>query len=114
MKKYVKRGKTLELTAPADMDSGDARIVGGLLAVAHKDVLSGVRESFEVEGVITLPKATGIAFSEGEIAYWDDATQLFKKSASTFFGCATVVDAAVNADTEMNVKLHGHAVDAVP
>jgi predicted RecA/RadA family phage recombinase len=114
MKNYVKSGKTVELAAPAAMSSGDARIIGGLLAVAHTDLDSAERGSFETEGEFTLPKATGIAFAEGEICYWDDATQLFKKSASTFFGCATCTKAAVNADTEMQVKLHGVAVVAVP
>ena len=113
MNNYVKKGDTLELAAPADMSSGEARMVGGLLAVAHEDVLTGVRASFLVEGVVELPK-DAVAFVEGELIYWDDTAKTFKKSASGFFGCATAAKAAGAGVATVEAKLFGHSVDAVP
>lgn len=113
MKNFVQEGKVLELTAPAGgVVSGTGYIIGGMLCVAMVDAAATEKASFLVEGVAELAKDTA-DFAEGEIVYFDGATNLCKDSASGFYKCGTCVEAAATGDGTVKVKLLGFAETAV-
>lgn len=68
---YVQPGKVLPLTAPAAVTSGLTYKVGSLIVVAMCSADSGAEFQGATEGVFTLVKATGSAWTEGELLYWD-------------------------------------------
>lgn len=106
MTNYVQKGKTLLLTAPGDLTSGQGALIGSIFGVATEDVASGANGEFVVEGVVTLPKAAG-AVTQGELIYWDntakDATTV--STSNKLIGAATLAQAS--ADANVTVRLNG-------
>jgi len=111
MKNYIQEGKCIELTAPANVTSGTAILIGGLLVVPNHDALSGAKFTGCCEGVFELPKEeTTVTFAEGELCHWDVADAEFNDTAASNYACATCVEAAAATDATVKVKLHGFAV----
>ncbi|NTI86027.1 DUF2190 family protein [Agrobacterium rhizogenes] len=71
MKNYIQEGDTLELTAPADVKSGDGVLVGKLFGVAAHSAKQGERVNLDRVGVYKLPKVAAQAWGEGIPVYWD-------------------------------------------
>lgn len=72
MKNYVQEGDTLEVTAPADVNSGDGVLVGKLFGIAAHSAKQGERVNIDREGVYKLPKVAAQAWAtEGIPLYWD-------------------------------------------
>lgn len=123
MNNYISPGEIMTFTAPeAGMDpevdpggtiSGNAYLIGTLLVVATKTVAAG--ESFEgaTRGVFTLPKATGEAWTEGALLYWnaDDEEITTTAEDNTPVGCAAAV--AESDATTGNVRLSGVPAEPV-
>lgn len=105
MKIYHQPGKTLDLTAPAAMSSGDATLVGDFLGVAVADIASGEKGAMLVEGVVELPKLAADAFSEGQSVNWDDTAKELKAAAADKDGAAKCIEAAGASTTSVKVKL---------
>jgi predicted RecA/RadA family phage recombinase len=100
MKNYVQPGNIIDLTAPAGgIASGQAALFGALFGVATTAAEAGARVAVSVEGVFNLPKATGVSFTEGQKAYWNDTDKNVTPTASgnTLIGHA-VASAAANAN----------------
>lgn len=107
---YVKPGEVVTRTAPVGgVVSGTAYLIGSLLVVATVTAAAG--ELFEglTHGVVTLPKATGEAWTEGAKVYWDNTAKKITTTASgnTLVGVADA--AAASSDTTGNVRLDGVA-----
>ncbi len=105
MKNFIQPGNTLELTAPDDMASGEARLVGTLLGVAVAAILSGKKGSMLTEGVVELPKAVADVMAEGSAVNWDDTAKVLKNASTDKDGAAKTVEAADSAATSVLVKL---------
>ena len=106
MKNFVQPGDILSLTAPAGgVVSGKAYLTGALLVVAVHSADAGGPFEGAVNGVFTLPKATGSAWTEGAKLYWNDTSKYVTVTATdnTFIGYAAAAAAA--ADTTGNVLL---------
>ncbi|WP_424363597.1 DUF2190 family protein [Methylocystis parvus] len=112
-KNFVQCGDTLELAAPYDRNSGEGALIGALFGVAMVDVLNGVSANFALEGVFTLAKATGAAWTVGAAIYWDDSAKncTTTSAGNTRIGVATA--AAGSGDTTGNVRLIGAGVNDV-
>lgn len=106
MKNYKQAGCTLEVTALADVNSGDGVLVGKLFGVAEFSVKAGARVNISREGVYTLPKTSAQAWGEGDILYWDGtkATTASNSGANTLIGYAAAV--AVNPSAFGDVLIH--------
>lgn len=107
---FVKKGEIVTRTAPGGgVLSGTAYLIGSLLVVATVD--ADAADSFEglVTGVVTLPKPTGQAWTEGLKLYWDDSAKKITSTSggNTLVGVADA--AAASADTEGDVRLDGVA-----
>lgn len=109
MNNYIKPGDTMTFTAPVGgVVSGTAYMIGSLLVVATNTVDAGLEFEGLTEGVVTLPKATGSAWTEGAMLYWSTATNnlvVATAAAARRVGVAAV--AAASGDTSGVVRLTG-------
>lgn len=114
MRNYVQEGKTLTFTAPTGgVVSGGGYMIGGAFVVAAFAAAQTLPFEGDVVGVFDLPKATAIAFAEGERVFWDNTAKQIKKTASGYFPIGFAAAAAINADTSLPVRLDGVYVAAV-
>lgn len=93
-------GEVVIVTAPWTVAVGDPVIVGGFAGIAAQGVSSGASLRLRREGVFTVAKATGTAWTTGDALYYAHGDAgLSKVSASkTFFGFA-VASASSGATT---------------
>lgn len=106
---FVKDGSVQTLVAPGGgVVSGGVYKIGQVLCVAQADADAGD----DFEGVIRgefsgMPKATGTAWTQGALLYWDVADQEFNTSSSgnRLAGHASV--AAASGDATGSVYLDG-------
>jgi predicted RecA/RadA family phage recombinase len=83
MKNYLQEGLIAEVPAPSPgVLSGDFVVVGALFGVAQTDAVTAALVPIVREGVFTLPKATGTAWVNGDLLYWDSAAKKFTKTAT--------------------------------
>lgn len=105
MKNYVQDGRQLTVTAPYAVASGVGCLVGSLFGVTVG--AAAISESVEIvtDGVFTLAKATGAAWTQGVKIYWDDTAKNCTTTVGTnkLVGVATA--AAASGDTTGNVRL---------
>lgn len=108
-KNYVQPGKVLEHTAGAAISSGDVVEMGNIVGVALGDMASGDVGSVQVDGVFTLAKTSGTAWSQGDALDWDTSAGEFTKgltpATGDISGCAIAAADAASADTEGAVLL---------
>lgn len=108
MKNYVQHGGTLDFTAPAGgVTAGVPLLIGAVLVVPAFSAVEGATFAATLTGVFTLPKATGAAWTEGSILYWDDAAKKVTTTSAGNTKIGLVAKAAASADTVGNVRLNG-------
>jgi predicted RecA/RadA family phage recombinase len=110
---YVQQGDVITLTAPSGgVVAGTAVLIANLLVIPQETVAQTLPFSGYVTGIHTMVKATGTAWLEGQILYWDDtAKKVTTVSTSNYrIGCAAV--AAASGDTSGTVRLNGVSVPA--
>ncbi|WP_367354113.1 DUF2190 family protein [Agrobacterium pusense] len=73
MKNYRGPADTVEVTAPADVNSGDGVLIGKLFGVAEVSAKAGERFNIARKGLFTLPKTKAQGWAEGSVLYWDGA-----------------------------------------
>lgn len=107
MRNFVKEGDTLAVTAPAAIASGQGVLVGQLFGVATGAAASGAVVEVVVEGIVTLPKATGAAINEGVRVFWDNAAGNVTATATgnMCIGLAVGPGNYASGATTINVKL---------
>lgn len=107
MRNFVQPGRTLTLTAPVDVKSGDGVLIGAIFGVANADAQSGEPVDLDVEGVFSFPKISALAIAEGDKVYWSAVDKAVNKTASgnTLIGVATTV--AANPSATVDVRLNG-------
>lgn len=107
MNDYLQSGVTQEFTAPGGgVVSGVPLLIGGLVVVPVVTAAVGVRFNAIVQGVCTLPKTAGVAWTEGQVLYWDSAAGSFATANSATARRAGVANAAaLSGDTSGKVYL---------
>ena len=110
MKNYVQEGKTITVTAPAAVASGQFIIVGAIRGVAAFDAAQGEPVELATEGVFTLPKVAADDIAVGDLLYWTGTacTKTAGTGSKPLVGVA-IKPAAVNATTVI-VKLGVHGL----
>ena len=116
MQKKVQPGKTIEYTAGSAVAAGDPVLIGVVFAVAVANIAASEMGACEVEGVFSLPKATG-AITQGDQLYWDADGDPVGGTAGT--GALTTSDdsganspvgkawdAAASDDETVNIKIN--------
>jgi predicted RecA/RadA family phage recombinase len=111
MKNFVMEGKTITLTAPYALTSGQGLLVGSIFGVASADAAISTDVEAVLEGVFTLTKATGAAWTVGALIYWDNAARNCTTTVATNKLIGVAQAAALTGDTVGNVRLNGAAVN---
>lgn len=95
MKTYLQDDDRIVATAPYAVAAGAGCLVGSLFGVAESAIASGAKGVLILEGVVTLAKATGAAWTEGVRIYWDDTAKNCTTSAAAgankLIGVATLL-----------------------
>ncbi len=109
MKTFVQPGDIVTVTAPAAVVSGQGVLVGLLFGAAVRAAASGAPVDIVVEGVVTLPKATGTAINEGVRVFWDNAAGNVTTTATSnnCIGWAVGPGNYASGATTISVKLGG-------
>jgi len=110
MKNYIQEGKTITVTAPAAVTSGQYVTVGAIRGVAAFDAAQGEPLEVVTEGVFSLPKATAEDIAAGDVVYWNGTacTKTAGTGSKPLVGVA--VKAAGNGVATVNVKLGVHGL----
>ena len=110
MKNYVQEGKTITVTAPAAVTSGQYVVVGAIRGVAAFDAAQGEPVELATEGVFTLPKVAADNIAAGDLLYWTGTacTKVPGSGSRPLVGAA--VKAAGNGVATVNVKLGVHGL----
>ena len=107
MKNSIQDGEVLALAAPYAVSSGGGALIGAIFGVAVTTLANGEVGNFQLEGVYTLPKATGAAATLGAKAYWNDTNKNVTATASTNTLIGVFVAAYASGDTSALVRLNG-------
>ena len=107
MKNSIQEGDTIALAAPYAVASGGGALVGAIFGVAVTALANAEVGSFELEGVFTLPKATGVAATLGAKAYWDNTNKNVTATVGSNTLIGVFVAAYASGDTLANVRLNG-------
>lgn len=109
MKNKKQEGNSLEYKngSGSTITSGTLIALAARCAVAVADISAGKTGTIELEGVYECPKATGVAFSFGDVLYRDATTGALNKTASgnVKAGICADVDGKLSADTVARVLL---------
>lgn len=101
-------GNVQEFTAPGGgVTSGTPVLIGSLVVVPLVSAAAGVRFNGALAGTWTLPKATGAAWTEGQVLYFDSAAGNFATAASpTARRAGAAMAVAASADPTGSVRLN--------
>jgi len=110
MKNYVQEGKTITITAPAAVMSGQYVTVGAIRGVAAFDAASGEPLEVATEGIFTLPKVTADNVAAGDLLYWNGTacTNTAGTGSKPLVGVA--IKAAGNGVASVDVSLGVHGL----
>lgn len=108
MRNYIQPGNTITLTAPAGgVVAGGGYKIGQIFVVAVTDAAAGDPFEGMTEGVFDLPKNTAQALTEGALVYWDDTNDEVTTTTTGNLPIGVAVKAALAADAEGRIRLHG-------
>lgn len=107
MKNYVQEGKTLTLTAPYAVGSGDGALVGSFFGVAVATYANAAEGEFVTQGVFDLTALNTDTGSVGTKVYWDNTNKRVTTTSAgnTLIGALT--KAKANGETTARVRLNG-------
>jgi predicted RecA/RadA family phage recombinase len=103
MLNWISEGNNIEITAVANINSGDVIVVGGLVGVAVTSASAGDQVAIRITGVVSLPITAGTAIPQGTLVYWDATNNVVSTSGTVQLGY-TFNDVAAT-DTTALVKL---------
>lgn len=99
MKNYVQDDETIPLTAPdGGAVAGNAYLIGSVFGVAQNSADAGAPFELRRAGVVSLPKTTGEAWTEGQKLYFDPATKKLTSTPGALKNVALAAAAAANLD----------------
>lgn len=103
MSAYRQPGDVLTIPAPVGgVIKGRVYLVGVLALVALNQAVEGEQTTFAVGGVWELPKATGVSFTTGELAFYDVSSHEVNKTAAGRVPIGAVID---STDTTATVRM---------
>lgn len=112
MNNYIQDGDTLDLTAPSGgVTSGNAYLIGNLLVVAKVTAAVGEKFAGLVKGVVSLPKTSAQAWTEGQKIYWDNANARCDSDSTLGQLVGVAAAAAANPSGTGDVRLNGTVPD---
>ena len=109
MKNYVQEGKTVTVTAPSAVVSGQFITVGAIRGVAAFDAAQGEPVEVTTEGVFTLPKVAADSIVPGDLLYWNGTacTKVPSTGSRPLVGVAIKPAAANSTTVAVKLGVHG-------
>ncbi len=106
MKTWISDGNVIPVVCPAGgSTSGAGLIVGSMFGIANDTVAAGVTVGLALFGQFYMAKATGTAWTAGQILYWDNTAKNVTTVSSGNTKIGYAVAAALSADTVGTVIL---------
>jgi predicted RecA/RadA family phage recombinase len=102
---FVHDGRWIDYTPGADVAAGDVVVQGDLVGVAVRPIAANQLGALAVAGVFDFAKGAGVAYTVGQILYWDDTNNVVTTTATGNKQIGKVVRAAASADTLVRVRL---------
>jgi len=113
MKNFIKPGHILTFTSPAGgVTSGTPVQIGQLLVIPTTTVAVGLPFEGLTCGVVDLPKASGQAWTEGALVYWDNTAKNVTTTSTSNLRLGCAAQAQASGDTTGRVYLQGTAAPA--
>jgi predicted RecA/RadA family phage recombinase len=106
VKNSIQYGEVLALAAPYAVSSGGGALIGSIFGVAVTALANAEVGNFQLEGVYTLPKATGAA-TLGAKAYWDNTNKNVTATSTSNTLIGVFVAAYASGDTSALIRLNG-------
>ena len=107
---FLSPGGTVVLPAPSGGVQVDRMYRIGVLAlVATMTRPEGEAAVFALGGIRILPKAAGVAFTDGELCFYDPTAHQIDKTGPDRFPVGGCIQAAAEADTTIRVRLFDQA-----
>ena len=109
MDTFVQNGKRLAYLngTSVDISSGDVVLITNRIGVAAADIDADETGEVEVEGVHTLTKTAGQAWTLGQQLYWDATNSAITSTAGANQAAGIAAAIATSAATTGPVKLNG-------
>ena len=106
MADFIQDGASIDYTPGADVAAGDVIVQGDLVGVARGPIKSGQLGVLAVEGVFDFTKNTGVAYTAGQLLYWDDTNNVVTDTATGNKQIGKAIRAAASGDTTARVRLN--------
>ena len=105
MASYVQSDCLIDYTPSAAVAAGDVVVLNDLVTVAPRPIAADALGAVSVEGVWSMPKATG-AIGQGAIVYWDATAGNVTTTSSGNKRAGKAAAAAASADTTVLVLIN--------
>ncbi|MCE9530358.1 MAG: DUF2190 family protein [Planctomycetes bacterium] len=102
---FVHDGDLIDYTPGADVAAGEVVVQGDLIGVTRSALAANLPGALAVRGVFDFAKNTGVAYTAGQILYWDDTNNVSTATASGNKQIGKVVRAAGATDTTVRIRL---------
>jgi predicted RecA/RadA family phage recombinase len=109
MATYLMDDESIDYTPSSTaVTAGDVLVVGDFVAVAKLDIAVGRLGALAVRGTFYFPKTAGTstALAQGTTVYWDATNHVVTTTSSGNKLIGKVAQAAVDADTQVAVRMH--------
>ena len=107
MKNYSQPGEDVDVVTPSGgMTAGLAYLIGVMFGFANLKTAAGAPNVLSRKGIYkTVPKATGAAWAQGALLYWDDTAKNFTTTAGSNKKVGAAAVAALSGDATGDVLL---------
>lgn len=105
MASYVQGDCLIDYTPSAAVAAGDVVVLNDLVTVAPRAIAANALGAVAVEGVWSMPKATG-AINQGALVYWDATAGNVTTTSSGNKRAGKAAAAAASADTSVQVLIN--------
>lgn len=105
MADYVQDGDLIDYTPGSAVAAGDVVVLNDLVTVAPRPIAANKLGAVAVEGVFSLPKASG-AIGQGAIVYWDATAGNITTTSSGNKRAGKAAAAAASGDATVKVLIN--------
>lgn len=102
---FVQDGCAIDYTPGVAIAAGDVVVQGDLVGVAKRPIAANELGAIEVAGIFEFAKSTGVAYTVGQILYWDDTNNVVTATATGNKQIGKVIRAAATTDTTVRMRL---------
>ena len=102
---FSHEGAQIDYTPGGAVTAGDVVVQGDLVGVAVTDIEASKLGALAVTGVFDFAKNTGVAFTVGQILYWDDTANQATATSSGNKQIGKCVRAAGTSDTTVRIRM---------